>query len=111
MKPKTALKRKAILNEATGVAPITSEPKPQYRRGLALLPKPQTTTPGFPGVSVYTNPSHQNWFRKYDVSGKVIEEGLCLGEDILLFRWIYTYSIAGNKVQAVLLNATHCLLE
>lgn len=112
MKPKPALKRVAIPGDAPKAAPITKQQNSPSPRGrLTLLPPPETTRLVDPRISADTGSAHQRWFRKYDSCGKVAEEGLYLGEDTPLFRWIYTYGTNGSKVQAVLLNASHCLLE
>ena len=107
MKPKAALKRMSIVGDALNAAPTSKQPKSQSNWGrLTLLSPPERTRLVHPGAS-----ASQSWFRKYDSFGKVVEEGLCLGEDIPLFRWIYSYGTTGSIVQAVLLNGSHCLLE
>ena len=112
MKPKPALKRAAIVSDAPKIAPISKQQKSPLRQGrLTLLPPPAMTPLVNPGASASTYRTPQSWFRKHNSRGQVIEEGLCLGKDIPVFRWIYTYSILGTRVRAVLLNASHCLLE
>jgi hypothetical protein len=112
MKPKAALKRTATMHRAPGVAPLHKQRESQsHRRGLALVPKPEEAGRENPGAAGYSYRAPQSWFRKYDVRGRVIEEGLCLVEDTPLFRWIYSYSAEGRKMQAVLFNASQRLLE
>lgn len=112
MKPKAALTRVAIVGDAPKAPPITKQYNSPWPSGrLTLLPPPGTTQLVYPRVSPDTDSIPQSWFRKHNSRGQVVEEGLCLGKDIPVFRWIYTYGITGARVQAVLLNAGHCLLE
>ena len=112
MKPKAVLKRTAITRAIPRKAPLTEPRNSQWhKRGLSLVPRLEEANRANPGAVAYTNAFPHSWFRKYDTSGKLIEEGLCLVEGVPLFRWIYSYSAMGSRAQAVLLNASHCLLE
>jgi hypothetical protein len=111
MKPKAALKRSAIVGEATALATSSEQQKSQPRRGvLSSVPEPMEASRESSGAVAYAS-APQSWFRKYDVSGKVIEEGLCFSRDVPLFHWTYRYSAKGQRIDAFLFNASQRLLE
>jgi len=110
MKPKAALKRTPIVTDAAS-ARVSMKQKSETPRGrLTLLPKLETNTPYHPWVGASLHYALQSWFRKYDVSGRVVEEGLYVDEEPL-FRWIYSYTASGKKAQAFLLDGGQRLLE